>query len=65
MELWGVRVKDLRAKMDWSQVRLAEKIGCSYQLIRQWEIRATPPGGEYQKRFEELEAGLNAADNAG
>ena len=47
-------IKALRAKMGWSQEKLARQIDVSLFTVQRWELRRTKPSKFAQKELDKL-----------
>lgn len=50
MSKWdGKRIKEERKKRNWTQIKMAEVLGCRQQTVSEWEMGDYLPKNAYQK----------------
>lgn len=53
--LFATRVREVRRKLGWTQQRLAEELGVTFQTVNRWENGKHKPSNLALKQFEDFE----------
>lgn len=62
---WGQRVKSVRLKLNFTQVRLAEELEMNAITVARWENTAKRPYSESAEKFMQLESEIAEQEAGG
>lgn len=51
-------IKNFRERNKMTQKELADKLGCTYQMVQKWERGSVVPSGKYLLKIMELDKSM-------